>query len=75
VQQQAAVLAARLFRECGDDAEARVARAYELLYSRPPAEDELRFAVEFLGGNLGDQKTWKLYLQSLLGSNEFMFVD
>jgi hypothetical protein len=75
VKQQATALAERLVRDQPDSVEARVARAYERLFSRPPDEDELQLASEFLGSAPADPKSWKLYLQSLLGSNEFMFVD
>jgi hypothetical protein len=76
VQRQAARLAERLEREEPQDLPARVARAYELLFSRPPKPHEVQLAAEFLGAATSNpDRAWRLYLQTLLGSNEFLFVD
>jgi len=74
---QAKALAQRLTREGPDDA-ARIRRAYELLFSREPREDELNVGLEFLSGPLAagsDLSALEQYSLALLGSNEFAFVD
>ena len=56
--------------------EARVRRAYRILFTRPPTPREEALAVNFIAG---PEKTsaarWRLYAQALLGSNEFLHVD
>src|SRR5262249_5171292 len=51
VQQQARALVSRLETEAGDDVDARVRRAYLLLYGRPPTESQLRLGRAFLEGD------------------------
>jgi hypothetical protein len=79
VQQQAAALARRLKTEAPGGIEARVQRAYHLLYGRPATEAQVRLAVEFLTAGRADEPisdaVWAEYAQVLLGSNEFLFVD
>ena len=70
LQSQAAALVKRLKTEAADD-DARVRRAYLLLYGRPESENQLRVAREFLGSD----EAWLQYAHVLLGSNEFLFVD
>jgi hypothetical protein len=67
----------------------RVAHMHRLLFARPPTDDELRLAAEFLGlttdgtieslralSVLPEQATaWERYAQALLLTNEFAFVD
>jgi hypothetical protein len=76
VQRQAAALAARLKREVTDGNEARVRRAYLLVYGRPATQRQVDLAIRFLtarGEN--SDAMWQQYAQVLLGSNEFLFVD
>ena len=49
--EQAGFLADRVKREAGDDPQAQVRLAYELVLCRPPAADELRAATEYLAGD------------------------
>ena len=72
VLQQARVLAERLQREAGANNEAKIVRAYKLLYSRSPEAAEIKRALEFLGANDGD---WPKYTQMLLASAEFTSVN
>ncbi len=66
--------------ESEKDDEARIRRAYELLYARPVRSDELRIALSYLS-NADDEATkpdlsrWHRYAQALLSTNEFAFVD
>ena len=71
VIQQAEALAKRLQADAGPDEKARVGRAYELLYSRPPTKKELKTARGFLNESHSD---WKQYAQMLLASSEFVTV-
>jgi cytochrome c553 len=75
--QQANALTKRLSQEFPDDDPARINRAYWLLYSRAPTEDETRLALEFLGDSSADthESRWKQYTHVLLASNELLFID
>ncbi len=72
VAQQAQALNERLLKEAGTTAKARIERAYQLLYSRPPDSEELRIGIEF---TQTDAKAWPVYLQTLLSSGEFASVN
>ena len=73
MQQQADALVRRLKAEATSD-EARIQRAYWLLFGRSPTDAQLRFGLEFLG-NTPDDATWRQYAHVLLGSNEMVFLD
>jgi len=66
---QAGMLAERVERESAPSVEARVRRAYQLLYQRDPNEREIALARAFLAEN-----SFKLYARALLNSNEFVYV-
>ncbi len=61
----------------------RIEQTYQMLYQRPPTENELRIGQSFLQATLpkeisaSDVKltAWEQYTQALLGTNEFAFVD
>ena len=67
-------LTARLEKEAGEDPEARIRRAYWLLFGRSPRAEELRLAQSFLV-EMNGQQPWQHLAQILLSSNEFVFVD
>jgi hypothetical protein len=79
LQQQASALAQRLKKEAANGNEARITRAYQLLYQRPATATEARIALEFLSaakpGSPESEALWQQYAQVLLGSNEFLFID
>jgi hypothetical protein len=75
VQRQAAALARRLAADEPGANEARVRRAYSLLFGRPPRASEVRLALDFLSGAKANEAAWASYCQALLGSNEFLFID
>jgi hypothetical protein len=79
LQQQAAALVQRLKSEAPGSIEARVQRAYRLLYGRPATQKQVKLAREFLKAGSSDgaasDALWRQYAQVLLGSNEFLFVD
>jgi hypothetical protein len=72
LQQQAVTLVKRLKSEGND--EARIRRAYLLLFGRPATDNQVQLAREFLG-NASNDEAWTQYVHVLLGSNEFLFVD
>lgn len=72
MQQQAAALAKRLEAEA-ESTEARVVRAYQLLFARRPVRLELDEALRFIAPE--NPAGLQDYLQVLLGSNEFHFLD
>ncbi|MFO1000374.1 MAG: PSD1 and planctomycete cytochrome C domain-containing protein [Planctomycetaceae bacterium] len=90
MQQRTAALANRIssLQNAGDsaDVEQRICNLYELIYSRSPTADELQLGKNFLADIPpadpsaapaldGEFSLWQEYVQSLLLSNEFVFVD
>ncbi len=69
---QAKALAARVKALESED-EARIRRAFLLLYGRPPTDREVRLGKAFLAG--GGADAWEKYAQVLLAANEFAFID
>ncbi|MEZ5403925.1 MAG: PSD1 and planctomycete cytochrome C domain-containing protein [Bryobacteraceae bacterium] len=72
VSKQAAALDERLRREAGEEAGARIERAYKLLYGRPPDAEEKKLGLQYVAGDGGE---WRQYLQALLGSAEFTSLN
>ena len=70
---QSQALAERAIVVSADD-EARIRRAYELVFNRLPTPRELELGREFLQTTGGDH-AWQYYAQALLSSNEFAFID
>ncbi len=68
VADQAKALAARLK---GEDVQ-RITEAYRILFSRPPAKQEIELGLQFLHQS---KDPWPQYAQVLLSSNEFGFVQ
>jgi hypothetical protein len=82
VYRQAERLAKRVNDEGSD--QARIRKAYRLLYGRPPSEAEMQAGLEYVKANpekpgnqiAGEPSTaWKQYARVLLSSNEFEFVN
>ena len=74
---QSRAFAARLQKDAATD-EARIGRAFQLLFGRPPTDDERAAAVEFLElSAVTDDKLSPLeqYCLALLGTNEFAYVE
>jgi cytochrome c553 len=69
---RADALANRLAKEAKED-EARIRRAFVLLYGRPAGDEEVAMGVEFL--KAAGPSGWSQYAQALIGANEFLFVD
>jgi hypothetical protein len=73
IQRQAAALARRVKAELPEGDEARIQRAYLLLFGRPATQDQVRLRLDFLAP--ATDAAWAEYAQGLLMSNEFLFVD
>lgn len=55
---------------------ARVQHIYQLLYARPPTEEESRLGLKFLNQSAGgDFPAWAQYAQALLAGNEMIYID
>jgi len=75
VDQQAARLAEQILA-AADSPTARIDQAYLRLFQRLPSATERRVGTQFLQSTSGtDSDRWKWYLQSLLGLNEFLYID
>jgi len=79
--ERAKSLASRLQgQEPANDA-ARITRAFELLYARPPSEKEIQLGLAYLSAsdeNLDGAtqlSRWERYAQVLLSTNEFLYIE
>jgi hypothetical protein len=70
MRRQAEALVRRLRAEAPASDEARIRRAYALLFGRAPTRAELRLGLGFV-----KEAPWEEYAQVLLGSGEFAVVD
>ncbi len=79
IQEQAARLAERLAVEAPANDEARLRRAWRLLYAREPSEVQVRLGIRFLqeaaAGGESKMPPLAQLAQALLGSNEFGFLE
>lgn len=69
VIERSGALAGRLLHDAGISVEARIRRAYDLLYSRQPTDREIADASAYL-----ESDGWEQYCQVLLASSEFLTV-
>ncbi len=86
MHEQSLHFAKRLQSIDGDDA-GRLATAFELAYCRLPSEGEVQEALAFIGRweeslarlNVPESdrrvNAWAAYLRTVLGSNEFFYID
>ena len=79
VESQSATLATTLLESSDATIPDRVDRCYQALFQRSPDARERAVGERFLSvaGNAetGDLDRWRWYIQSLLGLNEFLFID
>ena len=80
MMKQRRVLYDRLKDHAPANEAAMIQRAYQLLFGRSAQELEVRLALDFLTGSRAlkppeEAPPWEQYLQVLLSSNEFLFVD
>ena len=77
MRQQAESLANRLAK--AGTGEARIRRAYEILFEREPSSEELQLGIEFLseGGSAAgrDSPAWQDYAHVLLSTSELAFMN
>jgi hypothetical protein len=71
IASQSRALAKRLENEASDN-EARITRAYRLLYGRKPTQSEIQLGLDFLHET---HDAWPRYAQALLSSSEFSTVN
>ena len=57
------------------DGTGKIARLHCLVYGRLPAAQEQGLGVEFMAGSNKSTLAWERYVQALLLTNEFVFVD
>jgi len=69
---QSEAFAKRICKEAPKDNDARIRRAYQLLYGRDPTEEEQALGRRYFSD---DPAKWPRYAQVLLNSNEFLYVD
>ena len=57
--------------------QARIARAYQLLFGRRPSDHEMELGMQFLTSSTASprEQRWQQYAHVLLAANELMFVD
>jgi hypothetical protein len=72
--EQAKALAKRVQNEEKDN-ERRIARAYQLLYGRPPTAAETKIGLTYLERNRKNALGWEEYCHVLMCANEFIYVD
>ena len=72
MRRQSEALAARLDHGATGEAKAKVKRAYQLLFQRDPADNEVQAALTFIEHK---ESSWAQYAQMLLSSNEFLYVE
>jgi hypothetical protein len=83
VVSEAGHFAARLASEAGDNAEARVTRAFLLALGRPADSSQMAASLEFFETQRGhyagaadaDTRAWADFCQMLLASNAFLYVE
>jgi len=72
VMQESAKLAERLH---GSSDEAKIRDAYLRLFDRPASPAEIKLGLQFLRDAAGSHRAWPEYVQVLLSSNEFSFLN
>ena len=78
VETQAAAFAAKIQQQKPDaTTDEKTSLCYQQLFQREPTADERQLSLRFLSGSGGviEEPRWPIYLQSLFGLNELLFVD
>jgi hypothetical protein len=65
---------ARRVLDWADSDDERIQYAYQLLFGRPPSQNELELALEYLQSAPSDD-AWQNYAHALMASNEMTFLD
>ena len=74
IQRQAEALATHLLKTSPKTSE-RVDLAYDTLFQRRSAENEMNLAYTFLEQRKDVESAWVEYAHALLASNEFLFIE
>jgi hypothetical protein len=78
-REQSATFARRLLRECGDRRDEIVRSAWQLAFSRPASEPEIKRALQFLKNRrdaaVGNEPALAELCLALFNANEFAYVD
>jgi hypothetical protein len=74
VEEMAGLAAERLLKQ-EKQAPARVKAAYRLVYTRDPSAEEAKLAAEFIDHFGGGPAAWTRFVQALMASAEFRFVN
>ncbi|MEM1441666.1 MAG: DUF1553 domain-containing protein, partial [Verrucomicrobiota bacterium] len=69
-----AAFASRILAEA-ETKDDRITLAWQLAFGRAPADPERTMAVEFLEGAPESHSHWALFCQSLLASNQFLYLQ
>ena len=72
VARMARALSRRLQEEAGGKSRARISLAYHLLFGRPPTPKEMQIGLSFVKH---ESNAWPRYAQTLLSSNEFLYIN
>lgn len=78
VESQSAAFAAAVQQQKPDaTTDEKISRCYQALFQREPSARERQLSQKFLTGGTGtvDESRWGIYIQSLFGLNELLFVD
>jgi hypothetical protein len=75
VWREAGALAERLNGPGAKEDEARIRRAYRIVYGRAPTDEEVRLGLGYLRSGAGDKAVWQRYVQALLSASEFYHVN
>eukprot|EP00456_Euglypha_rotunda_P045451 TRINITY_DN35_c1_g1_i1.p1 TRINITY_DN35_c1_g1~~TRINITY_DN35_c1_g1_i1.p1 ORF type:complete len:804 (-),score=211.46 TRINITY_DN35_c1_g1_i1:10789-13200(-) len=77
VDQQSTRLAQRLLAYPAESTAKRIEHCYAILFQRSPNARELEIGEQFLTAMAteSEEERWHRYVQSLVGLNEFMFID
>jgi hypothetical protein len=73
VRKASTALAGRVLEETGGEFDGALERAYELALSRSPSAQELEAARMVLSSTSDPQKGMQLFIQAMLGSNDFLY--
>jgi hypothetical protein len=68
-------LARRIIAEGPPDDRGRIARAYALLFGRPPTAEEVAIGLGLLAEGGGAEEGWEMYGLVLLCTNELVYYD
>jgi mono/diheme cytochrome c family protein len=73
VARAAAAFASRVIEESRGDLEAAVTRAYEIAYLRKPDAEDLALAKKAIASAADGKTGLRLFLQAMMGANEFLY--